>query len=67
MEKQFEEDFTDYKVEKVVTTCQKHYWIESGNQDENSELLSVNCIHCPTGASINTEKFRVENGEICGN
>jgi len=60
-----EDEFKDYKVERVVKTCPKHFWIESEKQDENSNLLSVNCKNCPTGASIDPEKFMVKDGEIC--
>ncbi len=63
-EEKYQDEFKDYKVERVVKTCPKHYWVESEKQDSNSDLLSINCIHCPTGASINTDKFKVEEGEI---
>jgi hypothetical protein len=58
------EEFKDYVVRKV-TTCKKHYWVESEQQDQNSELLSVNCLNCPTGASINPQKFKIVDGKIC--
>jgi hypothetical protein len=48
---------------ETVKTCLQHYWIVSEKQDENSDMLSINCKHCPIGANL-TDKFKVENGEI---
>lgn len=59
------EEEKEYKVARIVKTCKKHYWVESERQDNNSELLSVNCLNCPTGANIDPKKFKVEDGEIC--
>jgi len=59
------DEFQDFKVVRIIRTCNKHYWVESEKQDDNSNLLSVNCLHCPIGANIDTKKFKVEDGEIC--
>ncbi len=57
------EEFKDYVVARTVETCKKHYWVESENQDKNSEMLSVNCLNCPTGANL-TKEFYLKDGEI---
>jgi len=66
MEETYQDEFKDYKVSKVIKTCSNHYWVESQNQDANSDLLSINCIHCPAGASIDPKKFKIEDGKING-
>ena len=66
MEENNQEEFTDYKIEKRIKTCSEHYWVESGQQDDNSDLLSINCTKCPIGANIDADKFKVEDGRICG-
>ena len=62
---EFTEEFKDYKVARTVKTCSEHYWVVSKNQDNNSNLLSINCKKCPIGASIDSNNFKVENGKIC--
>ena len=58
------DEFQDYKVSRVVKTCDHHFWVESSKQDDNSELLSINCVRCPSGASIDPKLFKIEDGKI---
>ena len=62
---EFMEEFVDHIVVRTIKTCSNHYWVESEKQDDNSELLSVNCLHCPIGANIDPKKFEVKDGKIC--
>ncbi len=59
-----EDEFKDYKVTRKLQTCDNHYWVESPKQDDNSNLLSLNCIKCPAGASIDPKLFKVKDGKI---
>jgi len=58
------DDSQEYIIKKT-TTCNKHYWVKSMNQDDKSDLVSYNCLNCPTGANLNAKDFKVEEGEIC--
>jgi hypothetical protein len=58
------EEYRDFEVVKVADTSCEHYWVESERQDNNSDLLSINCIKCPIGASIDADKFIIKNGKI---
>ena len=48
------------------TECE-HYWIESSEQDENSNLLSVVCNKCWSGASIDPNIIQIADGKMVEN
>jgi hypothetical protein len=54
----------EFKEFSSTKGCE-HFFIESPLQDKNSELVSVECINCPHGVSIDPTKFEIKEGKIC--
>lgn len=58
--------FTDYKeTQKHTTEGCKHFYCEDPKQDPKSDLMSVICIYCWHGISIDQELFEVKEGKVC--
>lgn len=59
--------YEEYVVREVANTAHNHFYVESVNQDKNSELLSCECTGCPAGISIDSNKFKIKDGKVVEN
>lgn len=50
--------------ETYSTVCNPHLWIEDAEQDPNSDLTSVRCAKCWSGASINPSEVNIVDGKL---
>lgn len=51
------------QVKEVANTTCDHYWIETKEQDPNSDMLSVQCKNCWAGCSLGSE-LKLEDGKM---
>lgn len=56
--------FETYELKDFASTDCQHEYILSEKQDPNTNLLSVQCVKCPAGISIDGDKFKIVKGKI---
>lgn len=60
-----EDPFVEVEFKEVANTGKcEHFYCEDELQDKNNELLSLRCIKCPSGISINPDEFFIEDGKV---
>jgi len=55
--------FVDCEFREVANTKCEHYFVEDPQQDPNSDMTSVVCTKCPSGANI-TKSQKLKDGKI---